>query len=126
MKIRSLTDLRRAERLNQWLSRPEVDEVHIDAAIAEPEKTRVQSRVADLFNDCGCIWGPPAFALCFAAVFLPDFLFAGFSWRLFANAFVAGVVAALAAKFTALYVSHIRLRRLLSQLGERFAIEQQQ
>jgi len=125
VRIRSLTDVRRAERLNQWLSRPDVEDVRIEADIAEPERTRVQSRIADLYNDCGCIWGPPAFVLSFAAVALPQILYAGFSWRVLAGGFLIGAAAAILAKLTALYVSHIRLRRLLHQLGQRFPIAEQ-
>ena len=118
MEIRTLRDVQQAEAANRWLRRPEVDAVHLDIGLDERECALVQSRIENLFNDCGCFWGPPALALTFFGVFVPQWLQFGFAWGLFGRALLLGIAAAIAAKYLALYVSHVRLRRLLGELGE--------
>ena len=117
MRIASFADVQHAHRLNRWIGRPAVDEVSVDLDLEQPERLALESRLETLFNDCGCLWGAPAFLLGFLAFAWPRFARTGFEWSTAAAAFAVAVVAAVAAKLLALYASHLRLRTELDRLG---------
>jgi hypothetical protein len=117
LKLESLRDLQEAMGLVSWLGRPTVQSVRVTLDwVEEADRQRLAERVRFLFNDCGCVWGGPAFLVAFTAFFVPSLMAGAFSWSLLGAAFLLGLVGALVGKILGLAWSYRQLRALLAQM----------
>ncbi len=122
LRLETRHDLEHAVRLVSWLARPAVGHVQVRLPwLAPAECHQVGRTLTRQFNDCGCLWGAPAFvaALVWGATASP--------WTgstplaALTASFASAVVAAVAGKAAALAWSAWRLRVLLHRLARRAA-----
>jgi hypothetical protein len=117
LKLDSQRDLQEAMRLVSWLGRPTVQNAHVSLAwFDEAERCRLAERVRFLFNDCGCMWGGPAFLFTFVAFFVPALKEGAFSWSILGLALLLGLVGAFIGKMLGLAWSYWRLKALLVRM----------
>jgi hypothetical protein len=123
--IEDAHDLDRTARLAAGLARPAVGQVHVRLPwLDHAEQARSASALARLFNECGCLWGAPAFlsVLAWGALGAP--------WSTLGTLAAIGVsmllatTAGLAAVVFALVWSRWRLQVLLAQLARGGVISQ--
>ena len=116
--IEDAHDLDRTAELAASLARPTVGQVHVRLPwLDHDERARSASALTRLFNECGCLWGAPAFlsVLAWGALGAP--------WSSLGTPAALGLSmllatsAGLAAVVSALVWSRWRLRVLLAQLA---------
>jgi len=118
LKIECLDDLNRAAALASWLNRPSVDVVEVLLPwLDADEQARSAKIIRDLFNDCGCLWGAPAFVVSVAGVLVPQLVSRGWSWPAFGRAILVGVAAGFAGKLLGLAWSRWRLAMRIRRMG---------
>jgi hypothetical protein len=124
LRIDSPGDLERAALLVSWLARPSVRQVHVRLPWLTPAQCERAGRtLTRYFNDCGCLWGAPAFVAALPLSFAHG-PWTDASGLLAGGASLAAAVgAALAAKAAALAWSAWRLRVLLARLARGSGVE---
>ena len=105
--LKSRGDIERIRPLVSWLDRPAIDHVVVLLPWLDGvEQRRLAKRFKFLFNDCGCLWGVPAFLAAFGWLLSTAIHTDGFSWITLGYAFLVGSVAAFAAKLVGLAWSY--------------------
>lgn len=118
LRLETRHDLEHAVRLVSWLARPAVGQVQVRLPwLAPDERDRVGRTLTRRFNDCGCLWGAPAFATALAWGAAASPWAGGTPSTALAASLASAVVAALAGKAAALAWSAWRLRVLLHRLA---------
>lgn len=116
--IENSLDLQRAGQLVSWLNRPTVDQVLIALPwIVRAEQQRSAKTLKFYFNDCGCLWGSPAFVAAGAVCLLFGPWDGRSTWAAVGVSLLVAVAAALMAKLAALAWSRRRLKVLLHRMA---------
>ena len=111
IKLKNQFDVEQAAQLVSWLNRPSVDNVQVSLPwLDENEQGQSARALKYLFNDCGCLWGGPAFLITFVSYVVIQLHTSAFSWAMLGSAFLIAVGVALVAKFLGLGWSRWRLR----------------
>lgn len=116
--IEDVHDLDRTTKLASWFARPAVGQVHVRLPwLDHHERMRSGQALARHFNECGCLWGAPAFlsVLAWGALGAP-----WSAWGTLAaltTSMAVAVAAATAAVVLALAWSRWRLQVLLARLA---------
>lgn len=129
-RSKSRRDLDRAAQLVSWLNRPAVDHIVVLLpGLDRFERHRSAKTLKFLFNDCGCIWGAPAFVATFSYVLATHIQANGFSWSILGYSFGIGFCVALVAKLVGLAWSYWRLKvwfeRMMSVEAEMEVVTQE-
>jgi hypothetical protein len=123
LHIHNIHDLQRAGRLASWLHRPSISSVEVGLPwLDEHERRRVGRVLTRSFNDCGCLWGAPAFigSLLACLVWAPWQIRQ--LWLEIGVSLPLAVAAALTAKVIALAWSRWRLKTVLARMQREWVI----
>jgi len=116
--IQDRRDLHRAGHLVSWLNRPAVDLVQVTLPWLDSREQQRNAKALKFYlNDCGCLWGVPAFVAAFAGCLAMAPSRGGQTWIAVGLSLLVAVAAALVAKLAALAWSRWRLRVLLDRMA---------
>ena len=111
-------DLEEASRHIVWLGRPHVESINVALPWLEAsEQQKLTKKLQFLFNDCGCLWGTPAFLITFIYFLSTKLSQSVFSWEILGISFLFGIGSALLAKFLGLRWSYWRLKVLFRSMS---------
>jgi len=123
--IHNIHDLKRAGRLASWLHRPSISSVEVGLPWLDgDEQRRVGKALTRHFNDCGCLWGAPAFigALLGCLAWAPWQIRQ--LWLEIGTSLLVATAAASTGKLVALAWSQWRLKTVLSRMEREWVIRQ--
>ncbi len=117
LKLKNQADLKEAATYISWLNRPHIESVLVSLPwLGKAEQSRLAKTLRFLFNDCGCLWGSPAFMIAFIYNFSIKLPENSFSFTILGYTFLISGVVALLAKFLGLGWSYWRLKILIQRM----------
>jgi hypothetical protein len=117
INIKNQKDIEEVLKYVSWLNRPNVDKLILSLPwLSKKQQSKYEKRLKFLFNDCGCLWGGPAFLITFSILFFSKLTTHGISLNFLWKPFLIGIIAAFLGKFLGLRWSYWRIKRYFNEI----------
>lgn len=114
--LNNLQDIQNTQRLNTFLNRKHVEEVKIDLDLDPGQKRTIETKIQELFNECGCKWGAIGHLISFFSSLLFFSLTSPFQWKFLLWSLGISIISGALSKVAGLLRSYIKLANVLTKL----------